>query len=446
MRAITNVRIYDYDQYLENGYVVFDQKIVKVGKMSDFKDDGYQVIDGKGQLLLPNFVCNHAHIYSIFARGLSLPFNPKNFLEILDQMWWRIDAQIDNETTFYSGIVAGKEFIENGVTTVIDHHASGLDINKSLTQLKKSLVDTLGLRAILCFETSDRYEVKDCIKENISFLNRYKSNHLAGLFGMHASMTLSDKTLARVSKQLNGAPIHIHVAESVMDEEDCRIKNNNMTIMERLEKFGLVNPNSLIVHGVDISDEELDIVKEHKAYMVVNTTSNMNNAVGLPNVVNYIKHGCKVLVGNDGLSSNMANEYNNVYYTAHLVTESPTGLGLDAVLDMINNSYEYVSNMLDIKLGRIEKGYEADFMLLPYQPFTKMDEKNAFGHLFFGVYPALKPNDVYASGRCLLKNRKIVSPKANKLFEEAKEVSEKLWKRVKENQLWIYRQNLMGQF
>ena len=167
MRAITNVRIYDYDQYIENGYVVFEQKIVKVGKMSDFKDDGYQVIDGKGQLLLPNFVCNHAHIYSIFARGLSLPFNPKNFLEILDQMWWRIDAQIDNETTFYSGIVAGKEFIENGVTTVIDHHASGLDINKSLTQLKKSLVDTLGLRAILCFETSDRYEVKDCIKESV---------------------------------------------------------------------------------------------------------------------------------------------------------------------------------------------------------------------------------------------------------------------------------------
>ena len=445
MRAITNVRIFDYDQYIENGYVVFDQKIVKVGKMSDFKDDGYQVIDGKGQLLLPNFVCNHAHIYSIFARGLALPFDPHNFLEILEQMWWKIDAEIDNETTFYSGIVAGKEFIENGVTTVIDHHASGLDINKSLTQLKKSLVDTLGLRAILCFETSDRYTVKDCIKENISFMNRYKSDHLRGLFGMHASMTLSDKTLSSIARQLDDNPIHIHVAESVMDEEDSRNKYG-MSILERLEKHNLVNPNSLIVHGVDISDKELEIVKKHNAYMVVNTTSNMNNAVGLPNVKNYLNHGCKVLVGNDGLSSNMANEYNNVYYTAHLKTESPTGLGLGEVLDMINNSYEYVSKMLNIKLGRIEKDYEADFMLLPYQPFTKMDKSNAFGHLFFGVYPALKPNDVYASGKCLLKNRKLQSKKANKLFDESKAISEKLWKRVKEKQLWIYRQNLMGQF
>ena len=111
---------------------------------------------------------------------------------------------------------------------------------------------------------------------------------------------------------------------------------------------------------------------------------------------------------------------------------SPTGLGLGEVLDMINNSYEYVSQMLNIKLGRIEKDYEADFMLLPYQPFTKLDDSNAFGHLFFGVYPALKPNDVYASGKCLLKNRKLQSKKANKLFDESKAISEKLWKRVKE--------------
>lgn len=432
MKAIINVRIYDYCHYIENGYVLFDNKIVKVGKMSEFKNDNYQVIDGKGQLLLPNFVCNHAHIYSIFARGLVLPFNPENFLDILKQMWWKIDAKIDNETTFYSGICAGKEFIENGVTTVIDHHASGTDISKSLTMLKKSLVDTLGLRAILCFETSDRYDIASCIKENMSFLNRYQSDHIRGLFGMHASMTLSDDTLKRIARQLKDNPIHIHVAESEMDEQDS-LDKYQMTITERLEKYNLVNPNSLIVHGVDISDKELDIVKKHNAYMVVNTTSNMNNGVGLPNVKNYLNHDIKVLVGNDGLSSNMTTEYLNVLYTGHLYNKTPTAIGLGEVLDMINNSYDYASKMLGIKLGRIEKDYEADFMLVPYEPFTKIDESNAFGHIFYGLYPSLRPNDVYASGRCLLKNRKIISKKVNKLFSEAQSVSADLWKRVKED-------------
>ena len=81
----------------------------------------------------------------------------------------------------------------------------------------------------------------------------------------------------------------------------------------------------------------------------------MNNAVGLPNIKNYLDHGIKVLVGNDGLSSNMANEYMNAYYVTHLYNKTPTAMGLDAILAMINNSYDYVSNMLNIKLGRIDK-------------------------------------------------------------------------------------------
>ena len=432
MKVITNVRIFDYKNYIENGYVVFDEKIIEVGPMSKYQDKGVKPIDGQGQLLLPNFVCNHAHIYSIFARGMILPFDPHNFLEILEQMWWKIDAKIDNKTTYYSGICAGKEFIENGVTTIIDHHASGTDITGSLKALKKALVNDLGLRAVLCFETSDRYPVDKCIKENISFMQKNKSDYIAGLFGMHASMTLSNKTLASVSRKLKDGPVHIHVAESKMDEEDSKNKYG-MSIMERLDKYGLVNSNSLIVHGVDISDKELEIVSKNKAYMVVNTTSNMNNAVGLPNIKNYLNHGVKVMVGNDGLSSNMATEYLNAFYTTHLFNETPTALGLGEILDMINNSYEYVSKMLGIKLGRIEKDYEADFMLVPYKPFTVMDETNAFGHVFYGLYPSLRPNDVYASGKCLLKNRKIISKKVEKLFNESIDVSKDLWTRIKEN-------------
>ena len=162
--------------------------------------NGYEVIDGNGQLLLPNFVCNHAHIYSIFARGLALPFNPHNFQEILDQMWWKLDSQIDNGITYYSGIAAGSEFLLNGVTTIIDHHASGTDIIGSLDSLKKALANTLHLRSILCFETSDRYPIKDCINENIRFMNRNHSEHVSGLFGMHASMSLSNESLKLISK------------------------------------------------------------------------------------------------------------------------------------------------------------------------------------------------------------------------------------------------------
>ncbi len=430
MKALINVRIYDYQNYIENGFVIFDKKIVKVGKMSDFKNDNYTLIDGKGSLLLPSFVCSHAHIYSIFARGLSLPFNPTNFLEILEQMWWKIDAKLTNDITYYSGIAASSEFLLNGVTTVIDHHASG-EIIGSLDALKRSVVKLAKMRGIFCFETSDRYDVKSCIKENKSFAKKNHSEDVSGLFGMHASMTLCDKTLKLIKNNLGDVPLHVHVAESVMDEEDSFSKYNT-SIIKRFDNYGLLNKDSLIVHGVFLSDEELDILKDRDCYLVVNTTSNMNNAVGLPNVKNYLNHGLKVMVGNDGLNSNMASEYMNVFYTSHLKNESPLCLNLADVKEMILNSYEYVSKRLNIKLGRIFEGYEADFQLVKYNPFTDMNSDNAFGHIFYGLFPSFKPSDVFSHGQKVVSSYSLTNKKLLNELKNANEFANKLWNELKE--------------
>ena len=431
MNTLINVRIFDYQNYIENGYVVFDKTIVKVGKMSEFVNEGYRVVDGKGQLLMPDFVCAHSHIYSIFARGLALPFDPHNFQEILDQMWWKLDSKIDNPTTYYSGIAAGSEFLLNGVTTIIDHHASGEDILGSLNSLKRALDNTLHLRSILCFETSDRYPIDECIKENIGFAKKNHSEHVAGLFGMHASMSLSENTLRKVSRKLGELPIHIHVAESDMDEEDAKNKYNT-TIIERLHGHRLINKDSLIVHGVYISDKELDIVKSQGAYLVVNPTSNLNNAVGITDIKKFIDKGIPVMVGNDGLSSSMATEYLNTLYLTHLKNESPTALNIGHVKDMINNAYDYVGRRLNIKIGKIQNGYVSDFMLLPYTPFTEMNENNAFGHIFYGLFPNFKPVDVYVDGSRLVRNGELVSKKVKNELLKSRKYSEDLWKKVKE--------------
>ena len=427
MKAIINARIYDYETYIENGYLLYDEKIVEVGDMKNFKNKGYdKVEDFQGDLLMPTFVCAHSHIYSIFARGLSLPFNPHNFQEILDQMWWKLDAELTNKETYYSGIAAGSEFLLNGVTTVIDHHASG-EILGSLNSLRKAFIGQLKMRGIFCFETSDRYDVKKCLKENVSFAKKHPGE---GLFGMHASMSVSDKTLKAIKKVQGDLPVHVHVAESEMDVEDSYDKYGK-SIIQRFDDVGILLPDSLIVHGVSLSDEELDVIAKRNCFMVVNTTSNMNNAVGLPYVKNYLNHGVKVMVGNDGLNSNMASEYMNVMFSAHLRAESPTAIGVSEVKDMIKNAYEYASRRLGVKLGEFKSGFEADFMRVKYTPFTKMDETNALGHIVFGLFPNFKPSDVYTYGKKRVKNYKIISKSLENQVIEARKYADELWAKVK---------------
>ena len=427
MKAIINARIYDYVNYIENGYLLYDEKIVEVGDMKNFKNKGLGKVENfEGDLLIPTFVCAHSHIYSIFARGLSLPFNPHNFQEILDQMWWKLDAQLVNKETYYSGIAAGSEFLLNGVTSVIDHHASG-EITGSLNSLRRAFVGPLKMRGIFCFETSDRYDVKKCLKENISFAKKHPGE---GLFGMHASMSISDKTLKGIKKVQGNLPVHVHVAESKMDVEDS-LNKYGKTIIERFDEAGILIPDSLIVHGVSLSDAELDIIAKRGCYMVVNTTSNMNTAVGLPFVKNYLDHGIKVMVGNDGLNSNMASEYMNVMFSAHLRADSPTALGVGEVRTLIRNSYDYVGRRLGVKLGEFKQGFEADFMRVKYTPFTKIDESNVLGHMVFGLFPNFKPRDVYTYGQKRVKNYKIVSKSLEKQVIEARKYADELWTKVK---------------
>ncbi|MCK7487654.1 MAG: amidohydrolase family protein [Bacillus subtilis] len=145
MNALINATIYDFVAYRTNQYVLFDDVIRDVGDMAAYPGVDGTVWDCQGALVLPGFVLAHTHIYSTFARGLSLPFHPTNFQEILDQLWWKLDAQIDKDVIYHSGIAFSADAIKSGVTTLFDHHASGKEIAGTLNQLKRAVVDKAGL-------------------------------------------------------------------------------------------------------------------------------------------------------------------------------------------------------------------------------------------------------------------------------------------------------------
>ncbi|QWC00544.1 amidohydrolase family protein [Mycoplasmatota bacterium] len=425
MYALINAKIYDYREYIDNGYIVFNQKILDIGHMENYKKiDDLIEINCFGKLIIPGFVTGHTHLYSTFARGLSLPIDPKNFLDILKQMWWKIDHFLDLDMIYYSALMGGIDQLLNGTTTLIDHHAS-FTISHSLDKIKKALVDHLGLRAILAFETSDRFDIEESIKENLSFISNHQSENISGLFGMHASLSLSDHSLSSIKDQLDGHGIHIHVAESLQDEEEC-IENYKMRVVERLDYFNLINEKSLLVHCTHINEEEMDIIKKRNATIAINPTSNLNNAVGISNVKKFLNKGIKVIIGNDGLTPSQPYEYMNTLYLSHLKGESLVAFGLDDIKQLIINTYEYTNHRLSTNLGCFKKNAEADLLVVPYKPYTPMNKDNIFGHIFYGIYPGFKPEKVFANGQLLVDHYSL-NYMHKEDIEEANRQSKKLW-------------------
>ena len=427
MKAIINVKMYDYETYIEDGFCIFEEEIIEVGDMKDFSGFEGEIINGKNKILLPGLINFHTHIYSTLIRGASIPFDPKSFRDILEQLWWKFDSKLDNDATFNSAMIYGLESLKNGVTSLIDHHASGIDILGSLEQLKNAIVDTLGMRGVFCFETSDRFDVDACITENLTGI-KYNSTDARGIFGLHASMSLSEETLAKVSEVIETTPIHVHVAESKEDEDDS-LKNYNMTVVERYTKHNLLNPDSILAHCVHINEDEAKIISEKKAVIALNPTSNMNNAVGAFNIDIFRNNGIQILIGNDGLGTNIAKEWTYLLFAGKAGIKDANGIGFDEIINYIKNSYDYFGRIMGIKIGKVQKGYVADFVLINYLNPTEMDENNAFGHVFFGLFDNFKPSHVFIKGKELIKDYKSIFDE-EKAYKNALIASKALWSRL----------------
>jgi cytosine/adenosine deaminase-related metal-dependent hydrolase len=438
---IVNVSTYDFEEYRTDRFVLFEETILATGAMSELEDvlvslaldrDDCTVVDGKGSFLLPGLVAGHTHLYSTFARGWQTPFNPHSFQDVLDQLWWKLDRSLGKDEIYYSGLAGAAEFLKNGVTTIIDHHASGKLIKGSLNLLKQGVVTEAGLRGLFCFESSDRFNIDECIEENVAFASsQSKESHprWGGMFGMHASMSLSDESLGKISLAAGDMPVHVHGAES-QEDVDWTFKHSGKSVVERFDQFGLLKPNSLIVHGVHMSDRDFELLKERGCTLVFNPTSNMNNGVGLPPVKQAVSHKIPWMVGNDGLGYNMNRDYQTLLFTYQL-QHGPGSFPFDWLLDSINRSYDYVNTALGCKIGRIKKGYEADLFLLPYDSITPVEEGNILGHLLFGLLDNIRPSYLWAGGKLKIRESGLWDRNIYKQ-DETRMCAQKLWKELKD--------------
>ncbi|MEE9574239.1 MAG: amidohydrolase family protein, partial [Candidatus Neomarinimicrobiota bacterium] len=200
---LINARIIDpfgEIEYVENGYLLIeDETILKigVGTAPNMVVDG--IIDLHGKTVLPGMINTHTHLYSTLAMGMPPPKKiPSNFVEILNEVWWKLDLALDEESTKVSFEAGLLECLRSGVTTVFDHHSSPNFTEGSL-ELLVDTAEIFGQNISVAFETTNRNSIEKFntgLQENIDSFNRFKNNpYVHPLIGLHASFTLSDESL-----------------------------------------------------------------------------------------------------------------------------------------------------------------------------------------------------------------------------------------------------------
>ena len=395
-------------------------------------------LDARGQYLLPGNLCAHTHFYGAFARGMAIPGPaPRDFPEILRKLWWPLDRSLSEEDIRYSALVSLVDAIKHGTTTLIDHHASANAIDGSLDILAQA-VEEAGLRAVLCYEVTDRdgpEKTAAGIGENLRFLQRCAGGNLAGgrvaaTFGLHASLTLSEATLDRCREQAPpGTGFHIHVAEHEADQQDSLARYGNR-VVERLEKHGILTDRTLVAHAVHVEPREIEILADRGTWVSHQPRSNMNNAVGVAEVESMLRAGVRVCLGNDGFSNAMWEEWKAAYLLHKVAHRDPRRLPGDTVVQIAVRNNAALAEVFfpGAPLGVIEPGARADLILVDYHPGTPLSPGNLPWHILFGFHESMVTGTIVA-GEPLMFERELRTLDEAAITARARELAPEVWTR-----------------
>lgn len=441
MFLIGNGRVITRDSnrpIIENGCVVVDDnKIIEIGALAELRQKYAEVkmIDAKGKIIMPGFINTHMHYYSTFARGMANDSPPATkFSEILSGLWWRLDKVLTLEDVYYSALVPMLDQIKNGVTTAFDHHASPFAVRGSLFKIAEA-AKAAGLRSNLCYETSDRDGEKitdEGIAENVEFIkycNELKDDMVKAMFGLHASMTISDKTLDKCLSGIAGLStgFHVHCAEGIEDFEDAKSKYGT-GVIERWYRSGVLGDKSIAVHCIHISDSEMDLLKNTNTIVVHNPESNMGNAVGASPVLEMFDKGILLGLGTDGYTADMMESYKvgNIIHK-HVKGDSKVAWGEIPTM-LFENNRKITERFIDNKIGILVEGALADIILVDYDPPTTINESNINSHLMFGIN-GRHVDTTIINGKVIMEGRKLCGLDEERIMARSRELANEVWKR-----------------
>jgi putative selenium metabolism protein SsnA len=291
-----------------------------------------------------------------------------------------------------------------------------------------------GLRSNLCYEVSDRdgeTVMRDGIAENAEFIRSAagdESDLLAGTFGLHASMTLSDATLEACAE---AAPAqcgyHVHVAEGIQDEEDS-LKKYGKRVVERFRDFGTLGGRSIAVHCVHVDQDEREILKETGTAVVFNPESNMGNAVGCAPALEMYGTGILTGLGTDGFVSDMPQSLKMANALLKHNARRPDAAFAETTGMLFRNNASIAERYFRLPVGRIAPGYSADVIVCDYLPPTGLTGVNIDGHILYGAGGRCVTTTV-ARGRVLMEDRRLAEADEAEIFAKAADASKKVWER-----------------
>ena len=407
----------DKDEVKETTIYIEGNRIEAIGERPQgFHEE--KVIDGKDRLVIPGLINCHTHSYMAFMRNVA------DDLSFMDWLFGTIDPieqQMTDEDTYWGACLAIIEMIKSGTTCFNDMQ---MNIHQTTRAVKES-----GMRAVISrgligsghdeagqMRLRQAYEERDAAKD---------CDRLSFMLGPHAPYTCDDGFMRVVSEEAkkNGMRIHVHLSESVSEMEQIREKYG-LTPIEMADRNGLFDVPAIAAHCVQVTDEDIAILKGKKVSVVTNPASNMKLGNGFAPIGKMVEMGVNVCLGTDGAASNNSL---NMFRELGLLTLIHKGVNKTPQCISAREGFRIATINgakalgLEEETGSIEAGKKADLVILDLNTPSLTPRNNLIAGLSYSANGS-EVETVIIDGKIVMEDRKVLTMDEELVYKKINEI------------------------
>ncbi len=433
--------VYVNEEFERNmGILVEDDEIVEVDNYNTLKNKYKDADEAKWDklIMVPGCVNAHNHCFQSLLRGLSCD---RPFLEWRDEALYKYSPRFLKEHIYNGALFAFGEMMKCGVTTVSDFfylHNFGIESDEMIIKAAKDL----GMRLVLARTMYDWdgapegyvETIEDAVKNTRYLAEKYNNKDkmvtvIPAPHSLHAASPEMIREGHDLAKKL-GTCFHIHVAEEPFEVEQVKKEHNNLSTIEYLDKIGVVDESMVIIHGVWLKDSEVRLLGKKNAKLVYCPSSNMFLADGITDIVSMMKNNVKIGLGSDGACSN---NRISVFEEMRMVALLQKVKNLDAICvnykDAFKMGTQYGGEILQLPVGKIEKGYKADFLGIDMEDLSMQPISESREQILPNIVYSMQPNaikKVVINGKITVDNGKIQSVSENEIVSRVQKTMKEI--------------------
>ena len=359
-----------------------------------------EVIDCTDYVMTPGFFNGHIHLNQILNRGVLDEKTNDNLMQSMHKLHFK---KTDDDR-YWASILSLLEGLESGTTFFSAFATNTGKIAEAMSYIGVRGAFTLAQKDIWLGEKHTvQINSTEKIQNNIlNFLNTWQYSNIIPIIGFASDRSASPELLQFIvsESEKNNLLISFHIAEG-MNSVKSFMKDREKSPVEYLKEKLIINDKTILIHCTSLTEKDIEIIKDSNAAVCHCPISNIRTNSGIMNY-SYMKSlGIPVMLGTDAASTGNTNNILLEGYSALLIHNGKKSypiLNAKEIFNLLTIDAAKIFKLED-RLGRISKGYFADFSLWDInQPLMQPFHKDHILNLIIFSGGQIKPSYVFVNG------------------------------------------------